>query len=234
MHITIGMPLYNNMPIETFISFLKLIENIEKKINYNFINTRNYPVHHSRDFIVEQFLKKESDYLLFLDSDMVFPSDMVSELLLIDADISSGVSFKKVYPYEPTIYKKSEDRYQSINNYEEGKVIEVDATGMACCLIKRKVFERIQPPWFEFEKLKDRYLGEDLTFCRKAKEVGFNIKVNTKIIVPHIGGVIDDKVFQGIRHNLTEFQSKNIVKTLLENIGEKEILEILKSKREKI
>lgn len=232
MFLTIGMPLYNNMPIETFLSVLKLFDSIDKN-QFCLINTRNYPIHQARNFIVEQFLKKEnSDYLLFLDSDMIFENekDFVKKLFDVGADISSALAFKKIYPYEPTIYRRSGEKYQSINNYEKNKTIEVDGVGMACCLIKKEVFEKLKNPWYEFKRLSNgEFLGEDLTFCKKAKKTGFVIKVDTSLIASHVGGIIDNRTFQATRIAFQLLRNdKDVAKKLIEGLGNKEILDMIK------
>ena len=238
MFITIGMPLYNNMPIETFLSVLKILDSVDKK-EYSFVNTRNYPIHYARNYLAEQFLKnKKSDYLLFLDSDMIFTNEetFIKRLLEIDADISSALAFKKGFPYEPTMYKKEPvgEKCKSIEEYEEGEIIEVDAVGMACCLIKRKVFETIKQPWFGFITLEDDFLGEDLTFCKKAKEAGLTIKVDTGLIAAHVGGIIDNKTFKGVR-NLRKGelypQIREDIKKIIEQMGEQQVLDMVRKKK---
>lgn len=212
MHVVIGVTLYNVMPVESFMSFnnliFELIENIKttKNFSFSFVNTKGLPVDQSRNSIVTRFLKeKDSEYLLFLDSDMIFPPNLVNELLKIDADIMTALAFRKWYPHHPTIYEYDGKNFKSLINYEPNKIIEVDGCGMACCLIKRKVMEKIKEPWFEFKKITDKerkksfMLSEDLVFCRKVKKAGFNIKVDTGLVCGHVGGVIDERTYQGIK-----------------------------------
>lgn len=238
MHvITIGFPLYNNMPVESFLSILKmLVQQTTAKGTVHLIHTRNYPVHLARDHIAKEFLKnKESEYLLFLDSDNIFPENLIQRLLEIDADISSAVSFKKECPYEPTMYKKTAGKkYQSIEEYQENEIIEVDAVGMACCLIKRKVFETIKSPWYEFTILEDGFIGEDLTFCKKVKEAGFTIKVDTGLVAAHVGGIIDNKTFKGVRDSKKRELYPQIhedMKKIIGQMSKEQVLDMVQKKR---
>ncbi|HKU48487.1 MAG TPA: hypothetical protein VJP79_00930 [Nitrososphaera sp.] len=50
-------------------------------------------------------------------------------------------------------------------------------------LIKREVFEKVTKPWFEYTP----EVPEDHYFCEKARAAGFEIKVDTAIILDHIG-----------------------------------------------
>ncbi len=206
LEITIGMPIYDAVAGETFMSFhsmiMEMLARLEKgKFGYNLITVKGMPVDKARNKIVHNFLKeKNSQYLLFIDSDMIIPKDLFERLLKIDADISSGLAYRKWYPHFPVIYKREERGYKPIINYPKNQIIEVDAIGMSCCLIKRKVFEEIKYPWYEFKELRrGEFLGEDFTFCQKAREKGFVIKVDTGLLIGHVGGIVSNETFEGVK-----------------------------------
>jgi len=195
--ITIGIPLYNSMPTQSFLSILKMLHNMGNK--FNVIYTSNYPIESARNEIVRRFLKRDSDYLLFIDSDQILPENVLQRLMGL-GDVVSGISFKKAYPYYPTIYKNAGEKFQPVVDYPKNKIIEVDAVGMFCTLVKREVFENMERPWFEFGQTSDgELIGEDLMFCRKAKDLGFSIRSDTGLIVPHVGAIIDERAFQNTR-----------------------------------
>lgn len=131
----------------------------------------------------------EGNWLLFLDSDMEYPPDTLNRLLAHDVDVVGGMCYRKVPPYNPTIYKKqrySEDMCY-MSTWPENQLIEVDATGAACLLIKREVLEALPDPIFE-----DSKVSEDMTFCKKARAAGFKVYVDTSL---HIGHVGQEKVY---------------------------------------
>jgi len=212
MHVLIGFPLYNNMPVETFMSWNSLMFDLltmtskNKKFSFSIANTKGMVTDQARNNLASRFMHQKNpkcDYLLFLDSDMIFPSNLLKRLLKVDADIVTGLAFKKWFPHYPTIFKKRGRDYLSMVNYPRNEIIDVDGCGMACALIKRKVFEEIPEPWFEFKIIKKdgkkMVLGEDLVFCQKAKKAGFSIKCDTGIVCGHVGGIIDERTFQGVR-----------------------------------
>lgn len=203
--LTIGIPLYNNMPIQSFLSILRLLKNLKEP--YEVIYTYNYPVEIARNTIVERFLKRDSDHLIFIDSDNIFPDDMFAKLfnmILLKADIATGISFKKAYPFYPTIYQRHGEIFKPITDYQRDSIIDIDACGMACCMIKREVFEKMEFPWYEVvihDFTEDEgIMGEDLCFCKKAKQMGFNIMADTGLVIPHIGGVIDERTYFAVRN----------------------------------
>lgn len=212
MHIMIGVPLYNVMPVESFMSFNNLLFEMltrmkgKKDFSFSFTNTKGLSVDQARNNIATRFLKdKDSNYLLFLDSDMIFSPNFVDHLLDVDADVVTGLAFKKWYPHYPTIYTYDGKDFKSIIDYPQNKVIEIDGCGMACCLIKKEVIEKIKQPWFKFEEIRKPeleqifVLSEDLVFCKKVKKAGFTIKCDTGLVCGHVGGVIDERTYQGIR-----------------------------------
>ena len=62
------------------------------------------------------------------------------------------------------------------------------AIGAAGVLIKREVFEAIEPPYFSFgEKTPSgETVGEDVYFCVKAREAGFKVWCRTDLPYAHL------------------------------------------------
>lgn len=121
-------------------------------------------------------------HLLFIDSDMVVPVDLITRLLDADKDIVSALAFKRVFPFEPCIFKTCTKKDATFYlDYTKG-LIQVAGTGMACTLIKREVFEKLSQPWFTPME----NIGEDLSFCVRAKDKGFQIWCDTELICGHI------------------------------------------------
>ena len=171
----------------------------------------------------------EGDWVLFIDSDMVWQPEAVRVLVetqrKFDLDIVGGLCFQRSDPYQPTMYKKAphgEHGYTFLERWPEDSAVEVDATGMAFCLIHKRVFDRIlqakagvgfgefsdvvaedgtlikgrsgqkPAPFFRWE---EEY-GEDFLFCREAKSVGARVFVDTAVKVGHVGDqVITEETF---------------------------------------
>jgi hypothetical protein len=71
-------------------------------------------------------------------------------------------------------------------------LMQVDYVGAGCLLISRKVLETLQYPWFFWSRndpripLKER-ISEDLYFCKKAREAGFQIYLDASVRCLHVG-----------------------------------------------
>jgi hypothetical protein len=169
--------------------------------------------------------RMQGDWVLLIDSDMTWqPSDiktLVETREKFDLDIVSGLCFQRGDPYQPTMYISAEraplvegrtwSGYTFLEQWEEDSAVEVDATGMAFCLIHKRVFDRILmqktgegfPEWEERERMIpppffrwDGEKGEDFRFCEEAKASGSRIFVDTSVKVGHIGQqIITEETF---------------------------------------
>lgn len=159
-------------------------------------------IHDGRFALAQMAIKNKYDYILWIDSDMVFESTVLYDLLEADKDIVTAVCFMRRAPYEPCIYSKmrmgatlEEDQIEKYYDYPEG-VFEVEACGLAMVLMKVVVLEDILyktgQPFFPIRS-NHRTLGEDLSFCYNARKSGHKIWATSKPKVGHIGKMIVDR-----------------------------------------
>jgi len=180
--ITVGIPSTGMIPYDSFMSFLNLQG--ASKLPKLMVGIAGSQVHKARNQIVE---KMQGEWLMFIDSDMVFQGDVIDKLIAHNKDIVSALAFMKRPPFDPCIFDKlSDGQYLSKRNFPENQLIEVDAVGMACTLIKKKVLKKLKAPHFENIKVGKSLLGEDVSFCQKAKEAGFKVYCDTSVLVGHL------------------------------------------------
>jgi len=132
-------------------------------------------------------------HILFIDSDMRFPQDMIGRLVKHDLDIVATNCARRRMPTGPTaqLYKENGERELVWTMPESTGLQEVGSVGMGVMLIKRKVFEALAEPWFETPWRVDKrgYIGEDVFFCQKAAAAGFKIWIDHDVSkeIGHIG-----------------------------------------------
>lgn len=135
----------------------------------------------------------KGDYILFLDDDVLPPPDALTKLLRHKKDFVSGLYFSRQRPHYPQIHmvnKEDPRRCDSVIDYEKDKLIQVEACGGGCMLIKRKVFKKLKRPYFHYIPADEESgikKSEDYYFCEKVREAGFKIYCDTSIICNHIG-----------------------------------------------
>jgi hypothetical protein len=138
-------------------------------------------------------MREGCSHILFIDSDMRFPQDMISRLLKHDVDIVATNCARRRMPTGPTaqIYKDNGDRELVWSMPDSTGLQEVGSVGMGVMLIKAGVFKALSEPWYETPWRTDKrgYIGEDVFFCNKARAAGFKIWIDHDVSkeIGHIG-----------------------------------------------
>ena len=144
-----------------------------------------------------------ASHLLMVDTDMILPPYLIEALLEADKDIVGGLCFTGNGPslsnLAPTIrvIRPNEDGKPNIEvlwDYPRDTLVKCDATGAACMLIKRKVAEDVWEargkdhplPWFAHGVHNGIEIGEDVAFCLTAGKLGYEIWVDTGLVIPHV------------------------------------------------
>jgi len=158
----------------------------------------------ARNNLVRQGLAGDAEWFLFLDTDMVIEPDTIPRLLC-SAAVSGADIIGALCVYEsddgpiPTIYQYGNAAAGEVTrvmfDYPENKIIQVAATGTACLLVKRSVFEHmaeLQPdnpyPWFAEQVVGQHWMSEDIMFCIRANAAGHPVFVDCTTPVGHQKG----------------------------------------------
>lgn len=146
----------------------------------------------NRNRLVKKAIEHECRWVLQIDDDMIFKPTAAMQLMSHGKDIISGLCVRRVAPYFPAVYNKDESgKHQTIKSgWPRKGLLEVDAVGGAFLLVDTNVFKRVEFPWFampEYPKNETGIIGEDMYFCKKAKEAGFKIFVDCDLDIGHLG-----------------------------------------------
>ena len=163
----------------------------------------------SRNDLGSLAVKEKTDYVLWIDSDMVFPSDLLTDLmadLQEGRDIVAAVCHMRRPPFRPVLYKKlrqgltpDDNEWENYDDYPRDAPFKVEACGFGCVLMKTSVMETI------INKYNDLFaplpgFGEDLSFCIRARACGFDIWCDPKVQVGHKATtIVTDETFQAYR-----------------------------------
>jgi GT2 family glycosyltransferase len=207
--IAVCVPVKESVSTEFLGSFLNLVFSNMKKYEIIVSFSELFPIDTARNDLVERALKYNPDYIFFIDSDMILPDNILDDLVCMEKDIASALYFMKVPPYKPIAKIMKGKMFCIINSIPLNQVMEVDAVGLGCCLIKKEVFEKMKEKnekmfRIEEQKINDKVqlLGEDTFFCLRAKESGFKIFLNTGLICKHIGKSLVDENFYKLYLNI--------------------------------
>lgn len=197
MRIAILIPARGQMEVATAFDLVAMCAYTIKtsKHDIDLFTSSGTLIFDQRNNLVKTALDIKADYLLFVDADMRFPKDTLQILMAHDKDIIGVNATTRSEPVKPTAKNMhinddgSIDWMPIYSNAKTG-IEKADGIGCGVMLIKRKVVETIEEPYFYFEQLPgNRILGEDIYFCVKAKDAGFDTWVDHDLskYIKHIG-----------------------------------------------
>lgn len=158
----------------------------------------------ARSSICERFLKESGDWLWFLDTDMGFPPNALARLLAVadpvERAIVSGYYLVRydggeIHSTWLTVVPET-NALHPIHDVPESGLVKVASVGMGCTIIHRNVLEAVaadnsDDSWRFFghdlveNDGRNVRLGEDVTFCLRAKRVGFSTYGLTDLRLDH-------------------------------------------------
>jgi len=168
-------------------------------------------VDYARNLLVERFLSIPSaEWSLWLDTDTIPPEDAYAKLIdkklpIVSAlyrarnvSVASASGWPVVggrFTRQITDGHETLAVQELVGGWRPGEVIPVDAVGMGCVLIHKKVFEAIAPPWFNYtmryrwlkgdEYERADWISEDWYFFDKVKKAGFPVFLDTTVECVH-------------------------------------------------
>ena len=125
------------------------------------------------------------NWLWLLGDDHDFGEDALLRLLARDVDIVCPLNVMRRSPFGPMIYDKNGRRWEWDDLEGKSGLIEVPSCGNAGMLVKRRVFDKIGDPWFEWAPEGSPYHGGDLAFFWKARQAGFKVHVDLDVVFGH-------------------------------------------------
>jgi len=198
---TIGIPVYRYL----FNEFLDTIDSLQVPDGTVVMRKEGSYVQKNREWLANNF---QGDWLFYADNDHIFPPETIIRLLSHNVPIVSGLYFKRGDNFDPQVWTWDHfDEVEKNNHYTpmigavgeylkrhrdeltDGRIvkclaqpelIECDAVGGGCLLVRREVFEKMDKPYF------GNHVAEDLEFSRRVKEAGFKIYADLSVMVGHL------------------------------------------------
>jgi len=204
--IAIGIPSIGHVDALFLAMYPWILQEAWSKFGFNMVvpivSPRNL-THAGRNEIVKRAMWYGSTYLFFLDDDMLALPNTLTKLYAHQKDFVSATAYCRIPPFAPCQYKGKDknDKWLSDVRIRKG-LIEVDATGLSCSLIKMSVIKRLlKKKEKEISKRGGLFyfsrFGEDMNFTDELRREGIKIFVDSDIIVKHMGNkqIVDDRTF---------------------------------------
>lgn len=153
-------------------------------------------VYISRDNLVWKAIDGKYKYMLWLDADMVFDKDIFWKLYKTDKDFVTGLYKGRHGTTRPCIFDNLVPpiRWDDFNHEGEGdghekQLVKIAGCGFGCVLIKTDILEAVMNKYGTCFTPTTQ-LGEDLAFCQRAAEMGYDIWANMEVKCGHIAQAI--------------------------------------------
>jgi hypothetical protein len=132
-----------------------------------------------------------AEYMLWIDSDMVFPPTTAMRLMAHKEPVVAANYVRRQLPAKGVAYETIGDWENPLPFEPQENLVDVEGIGMGCMLVKTSILDQIDQPWFEFgwTPSSNDHLGEDMIFCQKMAAVGYTVKVDTQLSMEmrHLG-----------------------------------------------
>ena len=189
MHTIVCIPCQDQMDTVFVKSLIGL--SLVGDVSFHFMSSSL--IYKSRNDLAEFAVKADSDLVLWLDSDMVFPASTLKRLIedLEGRDIVCGLFHMRRPPFKPALFKTlrqgttpAENESADYDDHPDNEIFEVEGCGFACVLMRTKVLKDI------IEKYGDAFsplpgYGEDLSACIRARGCGYKIHCDPRLEIGH-------------------------------------------------
>jgi hypothetical protein len=160
------------------------------------------------NLMAKMMSNKAATHFMFIDADIGFEPESILQMMAADKDIIAGLYAKKAYPIAYNINLKPQTKIQ-------GPLYTVDTAATGFLMFKRSVYEKLiealpntkyvddvglgggqvpnpyEPYMYAifdcYIDEKGHYLSEDWAFCRRASAIGYDIWVDSRIVLNHTG-----------------------------------------------
>jgi hypothetical protein len=238
IHLCIGMPCYGGMMCTTtstsLIRFILLATKINLMWSLETMTNESLVQRGRNSLMAKMASNPDVTHFMFIDADIEFEPESIIRMLMTEKDIVSGAYPKKCLPIAYNINLEE-------NTTVQGPLYTVDTAATGFLMYKRKVWQDLvdkHPQW----KYKDdiglgkqyepylysvfdcyidhngHYLSEDWAFCRRAKGLGYQIWVDSRVSLNHTGNYTFNGNVELLKIQTTSPTTMNPIITETQNV----------------
>lgn len=173
-----------------FSEFSSCLANLEKPPGTMVQFEPGIDVAENRRQIVSDALEAKAEWVFFVDDDMIFAPDHLMRLLAHRKPIVASLYLNRKPPYYPVAYNhRATDKDGgpiwspvSLDGAPAEGLVDIVAAGAGGLLVRTEVFRALEHGmWFKRDGA-----GEDMSFCARAIEAGFEMHLDLGARMGHI------------------------------------------------
>ena len=191
MKLMLAIPTMDTVPVPFMQSLLKLCRKLDKcGYTYNTDIEAGTLIYMAREHLASRAVNNGFTHVLWLDSDMVFSENIVEDLQFTGKSFVTGIAHGRRSPFLSCLFKSI-----NLDTLERWKLedyprdtFEVAGCGLACCLMETEIIKNVMLTYGTAFYPIQQY-GEDLSFCKRARELGYHIYAEPTVRLGHIGHI---------------------------------------------
>lgn len=151
------------------VEFMRSVLGLKRSdgVGFSFHSMTRAPIHMARQLVCDYALDNGFDWLVQLDDDATFPTDLIRRLMAHQKDIVCALAYQRKPPHLTCCFEKGEDGLLGtpMEDIEHTGLRRVDISGFHCSIMHTSVIKKmrdagIRQYWGGF----DNKLGEDFAF----------------------------------------------------------------------
>lgn len=213
MKVMIAVPCFDHMDV-MFTQCLVDLITYEHKLNKReciVVFAASSLIYDARNGLATRAINEGYDWILWLDSDMLFEPTLLDDLMKNKKNFVAGLYFNRRTPYKPAFFKKCyfeqnglvrKPVAENYYDYPQNQLFEVEAFGFAAVLTNVECIDVIKSSMgLPFCPIAG--FGEDLSFCVRARQIDYKLYVDSRIKVGHLGKLtVDENLYLAQRSEI--------------------------------
>ena len=189
MKLLIAIPSYEGLQPEFVRSLTELESQLcEDNVWFEIKIISGTLVHTARDRLAQHAVKHHFDEVLWIDDDMVFDCHLYEDLKMCGKDMVCGLFVSRHFPYVSCLFR-SLIPVERISVYPD-EAFKVAGCGFGCVLMKTQILADVMNNNGGKCFVPDQKLGEDVAFCQRATNQGYEIWCEPTARVGHVGRIV--------------------------------------------
>ncbi len=188
MKLLIAIPSLDYMHTEFVKSLTALVCRLKDEgIKFDVTIQSGTLVYVARDKLAKKAINEGYSHVLWLDADMVFRPDLLEVLTESGRPFVVGICHSRREPYASCLFKS----FLPVERFEEypDEPFKVAGSGLACALTEVKILRDVCFTNSGSCFCPTAKLGEDLAFCMRVKDLGYEIWAEPMARIGHMGHI---------------------------------------------
>lgn len=189
MKLLIAVPAHENIHVEFVKSLTALVMRLTREeVRFDVVFESGTLVYVARDKLASKAINEGYTHVLWLDADMVFSDAILEDLQFSGKDFVSGIYHARRKPYCSCLFEHID--LKNLSRYDKkpypSNTFEIEGCGFGCVLIATEILNAVMKK-HKTCFLPMQYYGEDIAFCKRARELGYKIYGEPGVVCGHIG-----------------------------------------------